>query len=75
MEKKIAIDRERCKGCELCVAVCPKQVLALDMHAMNQKGYHPSVQVRPKDCIFCGMCTVVCPDLAILLLEEEAKSE
>ncbi|HWR38324.1 MAG TPA: 4Fe-4S binding protein, partial [Patescibacteria group bacterium] len=30
MNKPITIISERCKGCNICVALCPKQVLALD---------------------------------------------
>jgi 2-oxoglutarate ferredoxin oxidoreductase subunit delta len=62
------IDRERCKGCGLCVAVCPKDVLELDREA-NTKGYFPAHQARPQDCIFCAMCGVMCPDVAIRIEE------
>ena len=29
--------RDRCKGCELCIAACPKNILALD-NTTNLKG-------------------------------------
>ena len=35
----IAVDR--CKGCGLCVSVCPKGVLELDASTVNELGYHP----------------------------------
>ena len=37
----LAIAVDRCKGCGLCVAACPKRVLALDRGDVNVLGYHP----------------------------------
>lgn len=62
------IDRDRCKGCGLCVAVCPKNVLEL-MKELNAKGYFPAYQARPEDCIHCAICCVMCPDVAISIVE------
>ncbi len=62
------IDRERCKGCGLCVSACPKNVL--EIHAeLNLKGYFPAFQARAEDCIFCAICCTVCPDVAIEIEE------
>lgn len=60
------IDRERCKGCGLCVMVCPKEVLALS-DELNARGYHPAVQVHPQKCIHCALCCRMCPDTAITI--------
>jgi len=70
------IDSDRCKGCGLCVAVCPKNVLALS-EEVNSKGYFPAYQARPGDCIYCALCCVICPDVAIQISEtvEEAASQ
>ena len=62
------IDRDKCKGCGLCVAVCPKNVLEL-MKELNAKGYFPAYQARPEDCIHCTICCVMCPDVAISIVE------
>lgn len=45
----LTFDRDKCKGCELCVSVCPKHILALDS-AANAKGYRPAVCVDPAAC-------------------------
>ena len=37
----VVIDKERCKGCNLCVVACPVQVLAL-AGEVNGKGYNYS---------------------------------
>lgn len=58
------VDSERCKGCGLCVAVCPKKVLELS-DRVNIKGYYPVYQARPEDCVFCTTCCIMCPDVAI----------
>ena len=62
------IDKERCKGCGLCVSICPKNVLEIS-NKVNAKGYFPAYQARPEDCNFCAMCCVMCPDVAIEITE------
>lgn len=61
----IKIDKEVCKGCELCIHFCPKKLIDLD-EGYNSKGYSFS---RFKDdnneCIGCALCAKFCPDTAI----------
>jgi len=61
---KVIINAERCKGCSLCVKVCPKKCLALETDVFNAKGYHPAVQIND-ECTGCAMCAMMCPDVAI----------
>ena len=43
---KVVFNREKCKGCELCINFCPKGILALDPE-VNAKGYHrPASLIR-----------------------------
>ena len=38
MKGSIQIDRERCKGCALCIEFCPKDCICLS-EELNLKGY------------------------------------
>ncbi len=58
------IDSDRCKGCGLCVVVCPKKVLEIS-DQVNTKGYFPAYRAHPENCIYCAMCCTMCPDVAI----------
>ncbi len=60
----IEVNELYCKGCELCVSVCPKEVIALDMQRLTPKGYHPA-HLTADGCTGCGICAVVCPDAAL----------
>lgn len=60
----VEIDRERCKGCQLCIRACPTKVLGVDTEA-NSWGYFPAKVIAADKCIACGACFTVCPDVAI----------
>ncbi len=64
------IDSDRCKGCGLCVTICPKHVLEIS-EKVNTKGYFPAFQARPEDCIKCALCCSMCPDVAITITGAE----
>jgi 2-oxoglutarate ferredoxin oxidoreductase subunit delta len=55
-----------CKGCGLCAAFCPAEVLALDADG------HPIV-IAPEKCTACHWCDTHCPDLAIVVKHVEEK--
>ena len=67
MTAKVTFDQERCKGCELCTAVCPKHIVVIDQDTINSKGYHPAVLLDEEKCIGCAMCAQMCPDCAIIV--------
>jgi 2-oxoglutarate ferredoxin oxidoreductase subunit delta len=60
----VEIDRNRCKGCELCVLACPQSVLSMS-RKINVRGYFPAEVAEPFRCIGCTMCALTCPDVAI----------
>lgn len=61
--KELKINRQWCKGCNICVAFCPKRVLELDAE-------DKVIAVRVEDCTACGLCEQRCPDLAITVERE-----
>lgn len=64
---QIIIDEFRCKGCGLCVRVCPKQLILLSEH-INNYGYTPALFMdSDMRCTGCALCASMCPDVAILV--------
>ncbi len=61
----VKFDDERCKGCELCVSVCPVKIIRIDQTKINTKGYHAAGTQEIEKCIGCGNCATICPDGAI----------
>ena len=59
---KLKIKKEWCKGCGICAAFCPKNVLEV------QNG---KITIVNDECIKCGLCELRCPDFAIYLGGEE----
>ncbi len=70
MAFKHHIEIDRCKGCGLCVEVCPKKVLEIS-DKVNTLGYFPAYQARPGDCVYCTTCCIMCPDVAISITKIE----
>ena len=64
---------ERCKGCNICVEFCPKEVLQVS-NQTNKKGYHLPEIIKGMEeaCVQCDFCTVVCPEFAIFTVEVQA---
>lgn len=68
---KVMIKPDRCKGCEMCIAVCPKDVLGLDEIYVNDQGYHPVTVLNEEACVGCIGCGLMCPECAIEIYQEK----
>ena len=57
---------ERCKGCQICIRLCPRNVLQVS-EQNNAKGSRiPEIAPGKEDaCTMCGFCAMVCPEFAI----------
>lgn len=62
---RIIVDGRYCKGCGLCVDVCPRAIIVLDPETMTDKGYHPAILIDESRCTGCAHCALMCPDVAI----------
>ena len=63
----VIIDKNYCKGCELCVKACPQQILSMSKEITN-RGYLSAQMHDPSRCIGCQICALVCPDAAITVV-------
>jgi len=70
----VNINKERCKGCNLCVISCPTECLALNTSDTNVYGLHYAYLAEPEKCIACQNCAVICPDAAIEVYKERKKA-
>ena len=75
---KIKIDRDKCKGCYLCIVNCPNNLIKISGD-LNIKGVKPVVfqggkparrsqarkQLGEGGCSGCGMCALICPECII----------
>ncbi len=62
---RITVDERYCKGCGLCVDVCPQHIIVLDPDKLTAKGYHPAKLTDESLCNACTNCALMCPDVAI----------
>ena len=72
MAGKIIINTERCKGCGLCVIVCPNKSIVISKQS-NKNGYFPA-QANNADCTGCAMCAIICPE-AIIEVYRDSNSD
>lgn len=62
--RKLIIDEDRCKGCELCLSFCPRGLLRI-ADRMNAQGYKPVELAEEEKCTSCALCARMCPETAI----------
>jgi len=61
---RVVVYPDWCKGCGICAAFCPKQVLAIGPDGK-------ACVVRDDACVNCGFCEPHCPDFAIRVVPPE----
>ena len=62
---KMTVLNDRCKGCGLCVSVCPKKIITIRKDIRTPKGYCPAECTDESKCIGCAGCYTMCADWAI----------
>lgn len=68
---QVKVLEDRCKGCQLCVNVCPRHLLK-PSNRTNEKGYLVIEWKNTKTmgCIGCGLCYEICPEQALRIYAE-----
>jgi ferredoxin len=67
-EYVIALDREKCSDCLMCVSKCPFKALTFDRESKE-------VKLDIGKCYGCGICRHFCPDDALYLLPRDTIPE
>lgn len=60
----IKVDKNLCKGCEMCIVTCPKGILKMS-EDINASGDNYCTQPDPSKCTACKFCAMICPEAAI----------
>jgi 2-oxoglutarate ferredoxin oxidoreductase subunit delta len=68
--KEIVIDDQFCKGCNLCIEVCPRKVFT-PSGRRSRAGYSMPQATDLDQCSACFLCEMTCPDLALTVIEEK----
>ena len=69
---KIRIEKDKCKGCELCIFYCPLKSLELSS-TFNKRGVKSANFKKGAKCSGCGFCFLICPDSCIQIDKEDGK--
>lgn len=64
----VIINKDICKGCELCMEACPQNSLGLSK-SINLSGYR-YVELNQDNCTGCINCALVCPEAAITVYRQ-----
>lgn len=63
----VEVDARLCKGCGICVSMCPRKALELSRET-GQTGYRRPV--LSGECAGCRLCELYCPDFAVVVVCE-----
>ena len=69
--KQIDVDLKMCKGCHICIFVCPHDVLK-KADVVDNRGFFLPEVVDLEACVVCRLCEMECPDFAISVVEVES---
>jgi 2-oxoglutarate ferredoxin oxidoreductase subunit delta len=67
---KVIILAEFCKGCRLCLDVCPRNALKLS-GTLTETGVEIIAWDEKAGCSACLMCATICPDAAITIIPDD----
>jgi len=62
------VNVDRCKGCGICVDVCPVKIFKISI-SPNSRGYYYTTVIG-SGCVGCRLCEYMCPDFAVYVVED-----
>ena len=68
---RITVDKACCKGCDICLSVCPNKIFVRSKKRNNYGSNMPEV-TNAEACVVCRICERLCPDGAINVEGEES---
>ncbi|HKI84164.1 MAG TPA: 4Fe-4S dicluster domain-containing protein [Candidatus Krumholzibacteria bacterium] len=63
---KCEVIPDLCKGCGLCISMCPETCIVRD-ESLNRRGYRPAVY-EGHGCTGCGICFSTCPEPSAIIV-------
>lgn len=69
----VQFEKNRCKGCELCVNFCARGCLEMS-EDLNAIGYRYARLVNLEKCTGCGLCADMCPESSIRVFRTVKKA-
>ncbi|MEM2876189.1 MAG: 4Fe-4S dicluster domain-containing protein [Candidatus Bathyarchaeia archaeon] len=59
----LTLDKNWCKGCGICVELCPREAIRLKpvVRPMEGRAEPPQIDLEVEKCHYCGICDAICP--------------
>ena len=62
---RIVINKDRCKGCGICIGACPKGLIQISSDLNKYNNHYAQYIDNDNKCVGCQICAKSCPDIAI----------
>lgn len=66
----VQINKDACKGCGICITMCPVKILAFS-DELNKRGVRFPKITQEEKCTKCENCMIYCPDFAVVVNKDE----
>lgn len=66
----VFVNENACKGCGICIAMCPVKILTFSEDFNDMGVRYPRV-LDQTQCVNCKNCMIYCPDFAMVVTEDE----